>query len=63
MDRCGQGTEFGTYVLLRPEWINVYGSGSHSHFESSAHQLGLLARAKHCQRELIFQTTQADGIW
>jgi small GTP-binding protein len=52
---------FGTYILLRPEWINVYAQAVIRTLKAAPSNLGCLPVQSIAKGELVFQTTQADG--
>ncbi|HEX7333914.1 MAG TPA: TIR domain-containing protein [Pyrinomonadaceae bacterium] len=52
---------FGTYILLRPEWLNIYAQAVIRTLKASRTSLGCLPVQSIAKGELIFQTTQADG--
>ena len=52
---------FGTYVLLRPEWINAYAQAVIRTLRAAESGLGCLPVRSIMEGKLIFQTTQADG--
>jgi small GTP-binding protein len=52
---------FGTYVLLRPEWINVYAQAVIRTLRAAESGLGFLPVSSIVDGKLIFQTKQADG--
>jgi small GTP-binding protein len=52
---------FGTYILLRPEWINVYAQAVIRTLRAAESGLGCLPVSSIMQGKLIFQTKQAGG--
>ena len=52
---------FGSYVLLRPEWINAYAQAVIRTLRASESGLGCLPVSSIMEGRLIFQTKQADG--
>jgi hypothetical protein len=52
---------FGTYILLRPEWINAYAQAVIRTLRAEAKNLGCLPVRSIAEGNLIFQTTQAGG--
>ena len=52
---------FGTYILLRPEWLNIYAQAVIRTLKAARTSLGCLPVQSIARGELIFQTTQADG--
>lgn len=52
---------FGTYILLRPEWINVYAQAVIRTLKAASSSLGCLPVQSIAKGDLVFQTTQADG--
>jgi small GTP-binding protein len=52
---------FGTYVLLRPEWINIYAQAVIRTLRAAESGLGYLPVSSIAEGRLIFQTSQADG--
>jgi small GTP-binding protein len=52
---------FGSYILLRPEWINAYGQAVIRTLRAAESGLGCLPVRSIMEGKLIFQTTQADG--
>ena len=52
---------FGTYILLRPEWLNIYAQAVIRTLKAARTSLGCLPVQSIAKGELVFQTTQADG--
>lgn len=52
---------FGTYVVLRPEWINVYAQAVIRTLRADEKNLGCLPVQSIAAGKLIFQTQQAGG--
>jgi small GTP-binding protein len=52
---------FGSYILLRPEWINAYAQAIIRTLRSDVKSLGCLPVQSIAQGKLIFQTQQASG--
>jgi small GTP-binding protein len=52
---------FGTYILLRPEWVNVYAQAVIRTLRAAESGLGCLPVSSIVEGKLIFQTKQADG--
>lgn len=52
---------FGSYILLRPEWINAYAQAVIRTLRSAEYGLGCLPVSSIVEGKLIFQTKQADG--
>lgn len=52
---------FGTYILLRPEWINVYAQAVIRTLRAEAKSLGCLPVQSIAAGKLIFQSQQASG--
>lgn len=52
---------FGTYILLRPEWINIYAQAVIRTLRAPEYSLGSLPVSSIAEGKLIFQTKQADG--
>lgn len=52
---------FGTYILLRPEWLNIYAQAVIRTLKSARTSLGCLPIQSISKGELVFQTTEADG--
>ena len=52
---------FGSYILLRPEWINIYAQAVIRTLRAPEYGLGFLPASTIAGGKLIFQTTQADG--
>lgn len=52
---------FGTYILLRPEWINAYAQAVIRKLRADAKDLGCLPVQSIAEGKLIFQMKQADG--
>ncbi len=52
---------FGTYILLRPEWINAYAQAVIRPLRSDEKNLGCLPVRSIAEGKLIFQTRQASG--
>lgn len=52
---------FGTYILLRPEWINVYAQAVIRTLRAAESGLGCLPVSSIVEGKLIFQTKQQDG--
>jgi DNA-directed RNA polymerase subunit RPC12/RpoP len=51
---------FGTYILLRPEWINAYAQAVIRTLRAAESGLGCLPVSSIVEGKLIFQTKQAD---
>ena len=54
--------DFGSYILLRPEWINIYAQAVIRTLRAAESGLGCLPVSSIAKGELIFQTKQMDGI-
>ena len=52
---------FGTYILLRPEWINVYAQAVIRTLRAAESGLGCLPVSSIVEGKLIFQTKQEEG--
>ncbi len=52
---------FGSYILLRPEWINAYAQAVIRTLRAAESGLGCLPVSSIMEGKLIFQTEQADG--
>jgi hypothetical protein len=52
---------FGTYILLRPEWMNAYAQAVIRTLRADEKSLGCLPVQSIAQGKLIFQTQQASG--
>jgi small GTP-binding protein len=52
---------FGTYILLRPEWLNIYAQAVIRTLKAARTSLGCLPVQSIAKGELVFQTTQSDG--
>ncbi len=52
---------FGTYILLRPEWINAYAQAVIRTLRAETTSLGCLPVQSIAEGKLIFQTAQAGG--
>jgi small GTP-binding protein len=52
---------FGTYILLRPEWINVYAQAVIRTLRAAESGLGCLPVSSIVEGKLIFQTKRVDG--
>jgi small GTP-binding protein len=52
---------FGTYILLRPEWINIYAQAVIRTLRAAESSLGYLPVSSIAEGKLIFQTKQAEG--
>jgi len=52
---------FGSYILLRPEWINAYAQAVIRTLRAAESGLGCLPVSSIVEGKLIFQTRQADG--
>lgn len=52
---------FGTYILLRPEWLNAYAQAVIRTLRAEAKNLGCLPVQSIAAGKLIFQTQQASG--
>jgi small GTP-binding protein len=52
---------FGTFILLRPEWINAYAQAVIRTLRADANNLGCLPVQSIAAGKLIFQTMQAGG--
>ena len=52
---------FGSYILLRPEWINAYAQAVIRTLRAAESGLGCLPVSSIMEGKLIFQTTQPDG--
>jgi small GTP-binding protein len=52
---------FGTYILLRPEWINAYAQAIIRTLRAAENSLGALPVQSIAQGKLIFQVQQASG--
>ena len=52
---------FGTYILLRPEWINIYAQAVIRTLRAADSGLGYLPVSSIAEGKLIFQTKQAAG--
>jgi small GTP-binding protein len=53
--------EFGTYILLRPEWINGYAQAVIRTLRADPRELGCMPLRSIAEGKLIFQTRQPDG--
>ena len=53
---------FGSYVLLRPEWLNAYAQAVIRTIRAADPCLGTLPLLSIAERNLIFQTVQSDGV-
>ncbi|MCB9913475.1 MAG: GTP-binding protein, partial [Planctomycetes bacterium] len=53
--------DFGSYILLRPEWINAYAQAVIRTLRASESGLGCLPVRSIMEGKLIFQTKQAGG--
>jgi small GTP-binding protein len=52
---------FGTYILLRPEWINTYAQAVIRTLRAAESGLGCLPVSSIVEGKLVFQTKQEDG--
>lgn len=52
---------FGTYILLRPEWINTYAQAVIRTLRAAEAGLGCLPVSSIVEGKLVFQTKQEDG--
>jgi small GTP-binding protein len=52
---------FGTYILLRPEWINIYAQAVIRTLRAAESGLGCLPASSIVEGKLIFQTKQVGG--
>jgi small GTP-binding protein len=52
---------FGTYILLRPEWLNVYAQSVIRTLRAAESGLGCLPVSSIVEGRLIFQAKRADG--
>lgn len=53
--------DYGTYVLLAPEWINVYAQAVLRTLRSAEHELGALPLRSIAEGRLIYQSIGRDG--
>lgn len=56
-----QELEYGTYVLLQPEWINAYAQAVIRTLRQDPSELGCLPLRSIAEGELLFQTVDRDG--
>jgi small GTP-binding protein len=53
--------DYGTYVLLQPEWVNAYAQAVLRTLRSSEHELGVLPLRSIAEGKLIYQSASQDG--
>ncbi|NOT09416.1 MAG: DUF4365 domain-containing protein [Gemmatimonadales bacterium] len=53
--------EYGTYILLAPEWINAYAQAVIRTLRSAANELGVLPLRSIAEGKLIYQSIGRDG--
>ena len=53
--------EYGTYILLQPEWINAYAQAVIRTLRQEPSELGCLPLQSIAEGKLIFQTVERDG--
>jgi len=54
--------EYGTYILLAPEWINAYAQAVIRTLRSAANDLGVLPLQSIAEGKLIYQSIGRDGV-
>jgi WD40 repeat protein len=53
--------DFGTYILLQPEWVNVYAQAVIRTLRSDERELGCLPLRSITEGELVYQSVGQDG--
>jgi hypothetical protein len=54
--------EYGTYILLAPEWINAYAQPVIRTLRSAENDLGVLPLRSIAEGKLIYQSIGRDGV-
>ena len=55
--------DYGTYILLAPEWINAYAQAVIRTLRSEGNDLGVLPQRSIAEGKLIYQSIGRDGIF
>ncbi|HMG05762.1 MAG TPA: TIR domain-containing protein, partial [Chthoniobacterales bacterium] len=54
--------DYGTYILLAPEWINAYAQAVIRTLRSAENDLGVLPLSSIAEGKLIYQSIKRDGV-